>query len=302
MKRIIVSVLWYTLIKGTRGIWVTAPGATVEVNERGIKNDRRWMVVNEAGMFVTQRSSGGMGVSIRSMCQVVARIVGNEMALEAPEMREFRLPLEKAVAPIVTVQVWNNASLSAVDEGEAVAAWFTEFLSRERAGTYRLVRMTNDCRRPSKKGEALVGFHDSYPFMFISNASLGSLNGRLLNKGEKVVQASRFRPNIWVAGCDAHAEDFFQHIRIGYVELHGKTLCDRCTVTCINQETGELGKEPLSTLAEYRKGAHLAKCPGYEDQEGLGIASPKGGAIFFGKNFEHQSTGFMTVGSSVEIL
>ncbi|MDO8482257.1 MAG: MOSC domain-containing protein [bacterium] len=317
---IVVSASWHTFIKGTGGIWVTKQGDIVVVDERGIKNDRRWVVADEAYdpmMFVAQRkgsvavpivgsvrlpSSLGAGVEILSMCRISSRIEGEELVLAAPDMPEFRLPLEGAVAPVVTVQVWSNPSLTGVDEGKAVSEWLSEFLSRERPGTYRLVRMATTCRRSSKNGVAIMGFHDGFPFMGISSASLGGLNGKLLSKGQDVVQMNRFRPSIVFSGCDAHAEDFLSHFRIGNVEIRGGTLCDRCAVIRTDQTTALRHKsEPTLTLATYRKGEDLLRFESYRREVGLGIeVKPK--AVFFGRNFNHLNSGTMRIGDVVEIL
>ncbi len=315
MNKITVGAVWRTLIKGTNGIWAK-DGELVRVDERGFERDRKWVIVNEHGMFVAQRkgsttlpivgrvglpSSLGAGVEILSMCQIAARIEGEEMLITAPGMKDCRLPLERAVSPIVTVQVWNNASLTGVDEGKEVSAWLSEFLSREKPGTYRLVRMTNDCRRPSKRGEAIIGFHDSHSFMMMSDKTLGELNGRLFGSGAFVVQADRFRPNIWFRDCDAHAEDFLDHIRIGDVEFRGGKLCDRCLVTCTDQKTAVRGSEPLATLATYRRGRNFAKLRGYENAEALGLAA-KPNAVFLGRYFDHLNTGIIRIGDRVEVL
>ena len=308
--KITVSAFWYTFIKGTGGIWVTKPGDKVFVDERGLERDRKWVVVDERehNMFVTQRSSNGQGIEVISMCQITARIECGGLVLRAPGMEDLHLPFDGTVAPVVTVQVWSNSSLYGVDEGKAVSAWLSEFLSRERPGTYRLVRMAMTCRRPSKRGGSIMGFHDAYPFMIISSESLGGLNGKLLKNNEDAVQMRRFRPNIVFSGCGAHAEDLWSRFRIGGVEFYGGTLCDRCAVIRTDQTKAVRHKsEPTATLATYRKGTHLLADFRYCDRRELGI-EVKPNAVFFGRNAdfdldgERRNGGMMCVGDEVEIL
>ncbi len=304
MNSVTVSALWYTLIKGTAGIWKTQDGDSLPVGDRGIAFDRQWLVVDETGMFVAQRrgsvtmpmvgqlnlpSAIGAGVEVRSMCQVAPSIQGAELTVIAPNMKPLHLPALGVSGPEEQVVVWRDRHLLAVDQGREASAWFTEFLSRERAGTYRFMRMSDRCRRPSKNGDATMGFHDGFPFLVISDESLANLNDLLRAKGESVVPADRFRSNVWLCGGEPHDEDHFSRIRIGEVVLEGGPLCDRCVVTCTNQQTAERTHEPLATLAEYRRGREV----GVEE---------KPNAVFFGRNFDHLNTGSIRIGDVVEIL
>lgn len=71
---------------------------------------------------------------------------------------------------------------------------------------------------------------------------------------------SRFRPNLVVDGegwtAEPHAEDRARRVTIGGTELGHAKLAVRCAVTLVDQETGaRQGKEPLRTLASYRRAA-----------------------------------------------
>jgi uncharacterized protein YcbX len=92
---------------------------------------------------------------------------------------------------------------------------------------------------------------------------------------------NRFRPNIVVKGCDPFAEDTWNRISAGGVELAVVKPCARCVVTTIDKETLERSKEPLKTLGKYRK--HEL------------------GAIF-GQNVVPLSEGCLNVGMSVDVL
>lgn len=247
---------------------------TARVGRMGIRYDRQWMFVDEHGMFVAQRSDGGRGIGVRTLCLVRTALVGDTvLRLTAPEMPPLDLPIEGPDGPPVQVRIWDTPT-TGVDQGAEAAAWAGELLSRERPGRYRLVRMADETTRVAKKGEATLAYADGYPFLVISDASLEDLNGRLT----EALPMNRFRPNIVIGGCDAYTEDRLDRIRIGDVELEGTTLCVRCPIPTTNQETAERGKEPLRTLATYRR-------------------TPEG--VIFGRNFNHSGTGQVRVGDPV---
>ena len=92
----------------------------------------------------------------------------------------------------------------------------------------------------------------------------------------------RFRPNIVVDNCEAFAEDSWKKIQIGEVVFRVAKPCSRCIMTTVDTDTGKKsGKDPLATLAGYRRGE---------------------GGIIFGQNLIHDNTGVIRVGDSVTIL
>jgi uncharacterized protein YcbX len=91
---------------------------------------------------------------------------------------------------------------------------------------------------------------------------------------------NRFRPNLVVRGCVPYAEDGWEEVRVGKALFRAADPCARCAVTTVDQQTGERGKEPLRTLATYRKAQ---------------------GEVLFGRNLIHTSTGTVRVGDPVEV-
>ena len=68
----------------------------------------------------------------------------------------------------------------------------------------------------------------------------------------------RFRPNLVVEGGAPFDEERFRAATIGAVRMKLPKRCSRCQVTTVDQATAEVGKEPLRTLASYRKdGNHV---------------------------------------------
>ena len=131
---------------------------------------------------------------------------------------------------------------------EGGSRWFSDLLERD----LRLVYMPGDVERGvdleyGREGD-VVSFADGYPLLVISEESLADLNARLAEP----VEMRRFRPNLVVRGAGPYAEDEWDRFRIGELELRAVKPCARCVLTTRDPETGEAGKEPLATLAQYR--------------------------------------------------
>lgn len=286
-----VEALFVYPIKSCGGIKL--PEARVGV--RGIKHDREYMVVDaETGMFVAQRQDSGVGIEIKTMCQIkTERGPFPFVRIMAPDMPTERINPEWGTKE-VQVQVWKSEGILARDMGDFAADWFTKFLSRERPGRYRLVRMDDDFVRRAKIGDAQVGFADAYPFMGIGRCAFWELNRRLMMKGHEELPINRFRPNIVFGDDKPHSEDHMKVVKIGGergIILDGMTLCERCPLPCTDQDTAVRTKEPSATWAEYRCGRHI------------GVTDPaKQGAVFFGRNFNHRRPGYIKVGDWVEVL
>ncbi len=244
------------------------------VGRMGLRYDRQWAFVDDSGMFVAQRDSRGLGVPVRTMCLIGAAIDAETLTLTAPGMPPLAVPLAGHDGPDVSVRVWDSHT-SGVDQGVAAGAWATEVLSRERPGRYRLVRMPERTRRPAKIGEGELAYADAYPILVIADESLADLNERM----PAPLPMNRFRPNIVIRGGTPYVEDALDHFRIGEVRFTGTTLCIRCPIPTTDQRTAERGKEPLRTLATYRK-------------------QPDG--VVFGRNCNHAGTGIIRVGDVVE--
>jgi uncharacterized protein YcbX len=239
------------------------------VGATGFMLDRRWMVVGDDGEFLSQRKHPRLAL-------VRVRVKEDRLVLDAPQMPTLDLALDFEGGPPGRVRVWQD-ECPAVDMGLEAARWFSEHLSR----AARLVRMADDDARPLGASLAQPGDHvsfaDGFPFLLISQASLDELNSRL----SLPVPMDRFRPNIVVEGCEAHAEDGWERLRIGEVAFRVAKPCARCIVTTVDQSSGERGREPLRTLSTYRT---------------------EGGQVLFGQNLVHDGRGVIRVGDVVDVV
>jgi uncharacterized protein YcbX len=252
-------------IKSTTGIQLRA----AQVTWQGLQHDRRWMIVDQQGKFMTQRK-------FPQMALITVQVGEDHLKITAPNQSPLALPLTPTSGAPLAVEIWGDRC-QALSMGIDAQTWFSEFLQVP----CQLVFMPESTHRPTDHGKLgnnqLVSFADAYPFLLISEASLADLNTRL----EYPIPMNRFRPNLVVQGCDAFAEDTWQTIRIGEITFTVAKSCARCSIPGVDQTTGIASKEPLLTLAKYRL---------------------TNGEIWFGQNLVHHNLGRLQIGDSIEIL
>jgi uncharacterized protein len=263
MTTTLASLIVYP-IKSARGMSVSE----WQVDEFGLRHDRRFMVVDESGEFLTQRLHPRLAL-------VSPRPEGDRLRVIAPGMPELDLPLQPAPTVVTQVTVWAD-TCAATWLGNTAAEWFSDFLGR----SCSLVHMHAQTRRPTNpaydKTGSRVSFADAFPFLIISEASLADLNRRL----DGPLPMNRFRPNLTVSGGHPYQEDRWTRIQIGSLPLNVVKPCARCVITTTDQATTERGVEPLRTLAMYRK---------------------TGGKVMFGQNAVHEGPGSLRVGDRVVV-
>ena len=267
MSRIELTQINLFPIKSCRGISLEY----AELDRRGLAQDRRWMLVNNQGHFVTQRQ-------LSKMSLINTRMTKEQVTVSFPDMEPLSLPLQIYNGQEVQVRVWEDNCL-ALEADNEISQWFSHALGQD----LKLVYMPDSTERrvdPDYAQESdITGFSDGFPLLLISEASLEDLNDRL----ERPLTMRRFRPNLVVRGCPAYAEDGWKRIRIGDIEFDVVKPCSRCIVTTINPDTGERStdSEPLRTLSLYRK---------------------KGNKVYFGQNLIHRGTGKLEIGAGIEVL
>lgn len=223
-------------IKSCAGIAVQE----ARMEERGLQYDRRFMIVDESGTCVTQRTYPQMAL-------ITTGIEGEELVLKAQGMPTLHVPLQPRTGGRVLVGVWRSLCLALAVSREA-DAWISQYVGAK----LQLVYMPDETRRavnPTFSNTHIVSFADGYPMLLVSAASLDDLNRRM----DVPVAMNRFRPNLVVAGSEPFAEDGWRQVRIGGIVLRATKCCVRCMIPMIDQETGrQTGKEPLRTLSTFR--------------------------------------------------
>lgn len=223
------------------------------LTDTGLDLDRAWMVVDAEGMFVTQRT-------LPRMALIRPQLKGDEMVLRAPGMLALHVAIDAVEAP-ATVTVWRD-TVPAWDMGAVAAQWFTDFLGQP----CRLVRFDPEYRRLSSMEwtggvEAPNRFADGFPLLLASQASMDELNVRLQAAGHAAAGIERFRPNVVLAGVDAHDEDRVDLVRVdaqeGEIHLQPVKPCSRCPIPDIDPATAESNPSVGDTLRTYRKDQRL---------------------------------------------
>jgi uncharacterized protein len=238
-----ISALYIYPIKSLAGIALPSAALT----PRGLANDRRWMLLGPEGLFLTQRECPEL-----TLLQPALSPAGLRVGHRAKSLEPLLLPLETPAPGLKQeVQVWEDVCQATPVSREA-DEWFSEALQLR----CRLVYMPEDSIRPlnpsyGRPGE-MVGFADSCPLLIIGEASLAELNRRL----PAPVPMNRFRPNIVFAGGDPFAEDGWEGFRIGGASFRGIRPCGRCQMVNVDQDSGQVSKEPLRTLSAFRRQGH----------------------------------------------
>lgn len=242
MNHVVISGLFVYPVKSCGGIALSQ----TQLSATGFNADRRWMLVNDQGRFVTQREQSRLAL-------VTPTLQGEGVSVAAPGMPSLVVAGTSQAQPCL-VTVWKDRC-QAYDEGDAVAAWFSEFLDQPT----RMVRFDDAQPRLSNRDwtgevQALNRFSDGFPLLVISTASLADLNSRL----PVALPMNRFRPNLVVDGLPAYGEDNVHELHAGDARLRIVKPCTRCKITTTDQTTGiSQGMEPLNTLRGYRHDAAL---------------------------------------------
>lgn len=265
MERATLTEITVYPLKSARGIALEM----ADLDDFGIRHDRRWMVTDDDGRMVTQREEP-------RLARIVPRFEADRLVLTVPGLEPIALPLDGGDGPRIGTSIWSDRVDGAIVQEDATE-WISTYLGAPR----RIVYMPDTAFRPVdprySPARRRVSFADGFPFLLISAEALDELNARL----ETPLPMDRFRPNLVVRGAGAHAEDGWRRVLIGDVAFDVVKPCARCVITTTDQETLARTKEPLRTLATYRK---------------------RGGKVLFGQNLIHAGTGTLRLGDAVAVL
>jgi uncharacterized protein len=259
MSKLVLSEIWIYPIKSLAGIRVQQ----AKVKSKGLELDRRWMLIDDSGRFLTQREHPEMALFKVSMENGSIRVnKGAESILieTTPTIIGEMLP----------AQIWED-EVEVTEVNKDYSTWFSSALGMK----CFLVYFPESNKRAVDPDYAInseqVSLADGYPFLIIGQSSLDDLNSRL----DKPVPMNRFRPNFVFTGAEAFAEDTWRNFMIGTNRFVGVKPCSRCVLTTVDQQTAQKSNEPLATLATYRKkgnkinfGQNMLAIDHYEIKEG----------------------------------
>ena len=238
------------------------------VTKTGLQYDRKWMLIDNAGQFLSQRQ-------LPQMALIKTELSDSHLILRAPGMENLFLPLTQADGEAITSTIWRD-QCEARNVSREADQWLSSFLNYECRLAYQPNEIIRQVDRHYGRQTDAVAFSDGFPFLIISENSLVSLNQEMqLN-----LPMARFRPNLVISGCGAYAEDSWREISIGAIDFRLPKPCSRCVIPTIDPETAQTGKEPLRTLNRTRKWQNN---------------------VYFGQNALHNQCGTLTVGDTVDI-
>jgi len=266
MNEFYLSGIYIYPIKSLGGISLNE----AELEEKGLKYDRRWMLIDQQGTFISQRKHHSLALLQVNIDYKVVKIIHKN----DPQISISFTIGEQTGTPI-NVTVWDD-QCSGVEVNTQLSKWFSDYLHME----VRLIEMPPEEKRrvdlKYAKNEEIVSFADGYPCLLIGQSSLDGLNEKL----EQAVAMDRFRPNLVFTGGEPHIEDTFYSFEISSIPFTAVKPCARCVLVTVDQQTGVKGAEPLKTLAGYR------------------TANKK---VMFGQNLLHSALGIIRVGDELQI-
>jgi hypothetical protein len=275
-------------------IYPLKAGRAVDLDESavepwGLAGDRRWLVVDGTGRFVSQREEPALArvIAVYPGTRADQAAAGRPLPTDAITLSapghpplKVRVPWVDDGTEKVTVAVWGSRVCAAA-AGKEADDWLGHLLHRD----VRLVYLDDPTRREVDQDYGdpgdRVSFADGYPLLLTSIGSLEALGSWLSEDGHPPVPMNRFRPGVVVSGAPAWAEDGWRRIRIGTVTFRVVKPCGRCVVTTIDQATAERGRQPLKLLGRRRR---------------------FGPQLVFGQNMIPDTLGSIRVGDPIRVL
>ena len=264
-----LSEIYIYPVKSLGGIHLDVANITT----RGLENDRRFMLIDEKGRFMSQREHPQLAIFQTKIEDTFLKVTHKKTG----QILSINLSSNSQLTPL-SVTIWDDETY-AIEVSNDASLWFTQILEIPT----RLVYMPEESQRKtdpqySLTGEEITSFSDGYPILIIGQSSLNDLNNRLANP----VNINRFRPNFVFTDGEPFEEDNWHEFAVGNIRFFGVKPCARCIMTTIDQETGEKkDREPLLTLNKYRKA---------------------GNKILFGQNVLISQLGTVSVGDDVTVI
>lgn len=255
-------------VKSLGGISLTE----AELEPRGVKYDRRWILTDQNGKMLTQRTHPHMALFKTALAD-------DGIIVSAPEDNAdtILIPFNSFKEEKLRIHVWDTGGFAHA-VSETLDQWFTAHLGFSARLWYMPDHSDRKLESSYTRYQGPMSFADGWPILVISEASLSALNEQL----EEAVPMNRFRPNIVVAGEYPFQEDEWSQVQFGDVMIEGGKPCGRCVMVTVDQDTGKKGKEPLATMAAWRKG--------------------ESGKVIFGWNMFSKKGGKIRVGDPIHQL
>ncbi|MDP9808697.1 uncharacterized protein YcbX [Rhizobium tibeticum] len=260
-------------LKSARGIALPSS----EIDAFGLPGDRRAMITDRDGHFITQRELPELArIAVQAGPSQLHLTIGGDKQMIA------QIPM---AARRMDVSIWKSIVNAAVADDVAnnqLSTW----LGRD----VKLVFFDEDARRSASAEWAGQGtpvtFADGYQILMTTTGSLRALNADLERHGEGGVGMERFRPNIVIDTDEAWQEDRWAAIEIGGIRFDLVKPCARCIMTTQDQSTGSRDvANPMPAMGRIRMSADR-RVPG----------------PLFGWNVTPRGIGRIAVGDPVKVI
>ncbi|MFN7092161.1 MAG: MOSC domain-containing protein [Allorhizobium sp.] len=259
--------------KSGRGI--ALPQARIDA--MGLSGDRRMMLVDADGQFITQREMPDLArlTALPAAAYLTLRLNDGREMMVAPPQPDNRMD----------VNIWRS-TVSAAMAHDSVNAKLSDWFGRP----VKLAFIDGESRREASAewaGDGTpMGFADGYQILVTTSGSLRALNEDMERHGEGSVGMDRFRPNIVVDCDEPWAEDTWTGLEIGGIRFDFVKPCPRCIMTTQDQQTGSReGANPMPAMGRIRMSADR-RVPG----------------VLFGWNAVPRGEGLVRVGDAVTVL
>ncbi|ODS56708.1 MAG: molybdenum cofactor sulfurase [Agrobacterium sp. SCN 61-19] len=259
--------------KSGRGI--ALPQARIDA--MGLSGDRRMMLVDADGQFITQREMPDLArlTALPAAAYLTLRLNDGREMMVAPPQPDNRMD----------VTIWRS-TVSAAMAHDSVNAKLSDWFGRP----VKLAFIDGESQReasPEWAGDGTpMGFADGYQILVTTSGSLRALNEDMERHGEGSVGMDRFRPNIVVDCDEPWAEDAWTGLEIGGIRFDFVKPCPRCIMTTQDQQTGSRdGANPMPAMGRIRMSADR-RVPG----------------VLFGWNAVPRGEGLVRVGDAVTVL
>ena len=179
-----------------------------EAEGRGLKYDRRWVLVDESNTFFTQRDFPEM-----ALIKVSIEKDGLTIQHKIKSIQKIFVPFEFEHSKKDKVIIWNDTVIGEFYSSE-IDKWFSDIIGVK----CHLVKMPESTKRIVDEIYAenkIVSFADGYPFLIIGQASLDDLNSRM----EVSLPMNRFRTNFVFTGGKPFEEDNWKKFTIGRCDI-----------------------------------------------------------------------------------
>lgn len=232
-----ITALYHYPIKSMSGIAVDR----LCFDTVGPLDDRRWMLVNTKGRFVSQRD-------MPQLANFAVQAQGDGYRISAPDGDYRDLSRDVTSNAPIKVRVWKD-DLDGWEVSSDWSAWFSDKLD----AAVRLVYLGESSQRripdPAALDHERVGYADGYPLLLCNQSSLDGLNER----AGLEFDMRRFRPNLVVTGLPMDAELEMGRLILAKGLLELLKPCERCSIPAVDPDQGVYQRDMAVALKTHSR-------------------------------------------------